>query len=389
MKDSVRRETAFAVGEWLPELLCLVTDLLIPMYFGYENSIGGISVAGIVMGAMSRITGSFNTVIKLQACKVEGKERAAVLGNLWWSVGLAVVIAAGLWVSRDALETSLALPGISQYLYYGAGYWLMFRICVIGGMALGINQVGMGIRVWLSWIVCTLNVVLTWYFVGKYGVKGSSLATLISTIPTLVIMTTWSLRSGLVGRPSVAGIKSIWPMAKERLKGEIPAMFNSFTALQLNSWMGPELAKTWSLMHLVCDVVGGLGMVVWGVAGKHLTFFTYGAGEDATKGWASWRWGDRWASGLQVAGAVAMLWVLPYAALIIVAYGFNKRFKYLVEAQGTLDSEARIKQAKYVWSAACICGYWLSMALIEPTVVVPTIVYCVAAAGSVALLVGE
>ena len=253
-------------------------------------------------------------------------------------------------------------------------------------MALGISQVGMGSRVGLSWVVCTLNVLLTWYFVKWYGVKGSSLATLISTIPTLLIMTVWSLKSGLVGRPSVARLKAIWPMAKERLKGEIPAMFNSFTALQLNSWMGPELAKTWSLMHLACDVIGGLGMVVWSVAGKHLTFFTYGAGEDSAKGWAAWRWGDRRASGLQVVGAVAVLWVLPYAALIIMAYGFNKRFKYLVEAQGTEASEMRIKEAKYAWSGACICGYWLTMLLVDPTVAVPTIVYCVAATGSVALL---
>jgi hypothetical protein len=130
-------------------------------------------------------------------------------------------------------------------------------------------------------------------------------------------------------------------------------------------------------------------MVIWSVAGKHLTFFTYGAGEDAAKGWASWRWGDQWASGLQLVGVVAVLWALPYAALIIIAYGFNKRFKYLVEAQGTMASETRIKQAKYAWSTACICGYWLSMLLVDPSVAVPAIVYCVAATGSIAILVGN
>ena len=242
MRDSVQTETKYTTLEWFPELLCLVTNLLIPMYFGYGEMIGGISVAGIVMGAMSRLTGSFNTVIKIQACKVEGRDRVEVLGNLWWSAAMAAGISVVLWLSRDFLETSLGLPGIGEYLYFGAWYWLMFRVCVIGGMALGINQVGMGKRVWLSWMVCTLDVVLTYYFVMWWGVKGSSLATLISTIPTLLIMTVWSLRSGLVGKPSLAGLKGIWPMAKERLKGEVPAMFNSYTALQLNSWMGPKMA---------------------------------------------------------------------------------------------------------------------------------------------------
>jgi hypothetical protein len=386
MKDSVQRETAFAIGEWLPELLCLVTDLLIPMYFGHGNSVGGISVAGIVMGASSRLIGAWTGIIKVQACKVEGGKRKQVLGNLWWTALMALVMACVLWVSRDFLEAYLALPGIGEYLLYGAWYWLMFRACVIGGMALGINQVGMGFRVGLSWIVCTLNVVLTWYFVKWYGVKGSSLATLISTAPTLIILTVWSLRSGLVGRPSVEGLAGIWPMTKERLKGEVPALFNSFTALQLNSWMGPELAVGWSLMHLACDVAGGIGMVVWSVSAKHLTFFTYGDGDNASKGWSSWAWGDRWASGVQVIGAVVAYFFVPYAVFIILAYGFNKRFKFLVEARGTKASEMKIKEAKYAWSIACILGYWMCMALLDPTVIVPTIVYCVAATGSVIMM---
>lgn len=386
MKKSVKVETLYSIGEWLPELLCLVTDLLIPLFMGYGDSVGGISVAGIVMGALSRLTRSVNSVIKIQAIKVEGRKRSVVLGNLWWTLLCAVFISIVMFLSRDLIEEATALPGIAEYMVWGPWYWLLFRLSVTGAMPIGISQVGMAKRVALSWISCALNVVLTYSFVKEYGVRGSSLATLISTIPGTVLFLVWAIRGGYIGKPTLHGIAEIWPMAKERLKGEGPSLLNSFTALQLNSWMGPGMAATWSLMHLACDVAGGLGMVIWSISGKHLTFFVYGEGKDEEKGWAAWNWGDRIAISAQVGGAIVAYFLVPYAVLIIIAYALNKRFKYLIEAKGTRASEMRIKEAKYAWSTSCIVGYWLCMSLIAPTIIVPTIVYCVAATGSICMM---
>lgn len=380
MRDH-RVETRAALLEWAPELLLLITDLLIPMAMGLGGEVGGVSVAGLVMGALGRLCQAFWAVVATQGAKRDGQDRAAVMGQLWWAAGVAAALALPAWATRDLVEAWTGLPGYASYMQYGALYWLVIRVSIVGYVALGVSQAHMGQRVVLSWATCSANAALTWWLVPTMGVAGSSLATLIVTVPATLYVVGTAVRSGLVGRPTISGLRGIWPMVAKRLQGDAFSLLGSATALSLNSWLGAEGSKTWSLMHLACDVAGGAGLVAWGVCGKHLTYFSYGVGGDPVRGEAAWRWGDRVAIAIQVAGAIVALAIVPWGAAVVFGYALNKRAQTRCAAAGTVEAEGRVRASKMTYTAVTMAGYIVIMATVtDPGVALPACVYCVATA---------
>ena len=384
---SIKVEARYAILEWLPELLCLLTDILIPMAFGLEGSVGGISVVGCLLGAFSRLVGGLSGVCKKQAEKVGAEKRPAILGALLLGGALSVLIATGLWLGRFLLEDLIGLAGIAEYLTYAPWYWLAFRLSVICFIPLGVNEAKMAERVVLSWAVALLNMALTYYWVGVEGVSGSSKATLISTLPSLAVAAWWVYKLKLLKLPTAEVIKLVMPLFVKRVKGDSVAFLNTLTAISLNSWMGAEISLVWSLCHLTCDIAGGLGMLLWGLGSKRLTFFVYGDGADERFGWEEFRWADNWALLIQLTGAVAgVIFVSPCAGVIVAAYAVSKRYTALVEAPASTASEEARMTSKFIWSISCIVGYWGTMLLCDPTISIPTIVYLTAAAASTAYM---
>lgn len=375
------RDGGITFIEAIPVALVLMTDLTIPYWFGHGLSIGGISVAGILMGSMSRICGSVSTVVKERAQKVDKEDRGVFYSGLWVALALAFVIALGLFYFREGVERLIGLRGIAAYLKWGAWYWLGFRACTVFYLPLGVNKERLVGRAVSSWVSALLNIALTWHFVQSEGVSGSSKATLIALIPQLLLGVMWGSR--LLQRPHLPTLRTMVYPVGEELKGSLTALLNSVTALFLNGWMGEQVALAWSLCHLCCDVAGELGLTLWGAGGRALGYWTYGEGQQPEWGRHIWRLVDVPAISIQVVCAVlASVYISPCAGIIVIAYAMNKRMTQLVASQGTDEASTVKFRAKLIWVGSCIVGYWACMFLAEPTIVIPTIVYLTAATGS-------
>ena len=180
--------------------------------------------------------------------------------------------------------------------------------------------------------------------------------------------------------PRWAVVKALWPMIRVELKGNSYATLNSLTALSVNSWLGEELALWWSLCHLSCDIVGGLGNTLWSVGQRHMGYWWYGEGKNKGRGKVAWKMVDLPACSLQGLGIVlGGLLVSPCAAIIVVAYAINKRIQALVAAHGSPSSVSTKMEGKVVWVTVCLIGYWLVMTrAASPSLLLPTAVYTAA-----------
>lgn len=380
MKD-LNKDLRLSLLSMIPVVGVTAADILIPWMLGYGLSVGGISVCAVLMGACARCVASINVVVAERASKEDLDNRGSLYGVLWVGVALSTLIALSLWYWRDTVEMLVGLEGISQYLVWGPWYWLCRQYSKACYVPLGINQEKMAARAVASWVLCLANIVLTYYYVQTEGVSGSSKATLVAMVPSLLLGMWWSRAN--FHKFEFSAFLDIWGSIKQELKGSTIQLANSMTALALNGWMGGEVALIWSLCHMTCDIAGELGNSLWAVGQRHLGYWRYGAGGDAVKGLHAWKLADMGGIAINVIGAVlAAIYVDVCAAIIVIAYASNKRFACRVAAQGSEDSSEIKFQAKKIWVFTCIIGYWLTMTLVAPTYVVPTIVYACAAAGS-------
>lgn len=369
-----RQETRAALLEWAPELLLILTDVLILGVGGEMDKVPAVSVAGIMLGALSRLTRTPAGVCKKLAEK-HTRLRAELLSlNYAWAA-LCALLAAALWLISAPLERFVRLPGLADYLLYGAPGVVLLRFSVVAYMALGVNQAHIRGRIILAWALAVSNVVFTALLVPRMGVSGASLGTLLADVVPAAIVTWWAWRARLLVKPRLRLMPAVWHRAKRQVLVQVPALCNSAVAVLLNRWLGQEFALLWSLSHTACDTAGGLASVVWAMGGKHYTYNL----SNARLREEAWAWCDRIGVGVTLVGAALSALVTPMAPVIVLAYAVGKRNAYLCEREATKAAFDKSANGRLAWCACCIAGYSCLVLFGEPSVWAATAVYVTAA----------
>jgi hypothetical protein len=376
-KISQQKETALALLEYLPELLLVITDVVILAGAGHRGEVAGASVAAILLGAVIRMTRPISGVVGDLAEK-HPRLRKEILGI---SLGCAAVSTLGcavLWAARAPIGEFVGLPGVAEYLTFAAPYKAVIRWGVIGYRALGVNQARIKSRVALAWGGALSNVGFTAWLVPEYGAAGASAGTLLAEIVPTGLVLYWTYKDKLV-TPSLRWLPHVWKRAKRKTAFEVPAMINSVMAMLVNRWLGKELALVWTLSHVACDVVGGVVRVMWGMAAKH---WRYNKADRALRE-AAWEWGDRVGCACAAIGVVGSALVTPMAPLIVAAYCVGARYGCKVNRPSSEESNDLVADGKLAWALACILGYGVCVFSATPDVWAITAVYCTAAVAKV------
>lgn len=375
MKLTHKQELITALLEWCPELLLLLTDILILAGSGHVDKVAGASVAGIIMGAVARVVRApSGTTSKLAEKHVEDRKELLSLNYLW--VGVSIALMSLVWFASGSVESFVGLPGMADYILYAAPASVVIRLQVVGHIALGVNQARVKSRIAMAWFMATTNVITTYLLADVYdmGAQGASLGTLIADIVPTVLVLKWAHSDKLLGRPSLRLLPFVWKNAKKKTWSEVPAMLGSVAAIMLNRWMGEELSRQWTFAQTCVDVVGGIALCMWSVTSKH---FTYNI-TDTAKRSAVWQYGDVRAVAIVAAGAAVSWFVAPMAPFVVVAYCVAKRNQFKCDRwadQRGFDAQA---SGKLAYTATCVIGYGILVMFTAPSVWSAVAVFCCA-----------
>jgi len=274
------------------------------------------------------------------------------------------------------IEDFVGLPGMAEYMLFAAPASLVIRLQVVGHMAMGTNQARVGSRIGLAWFMSASNVGLTYLFADVHGMgaSGASLGTLLAEIVPTFLVLRWAHKDELLGQVKLRLLPLVWEKAKKKTYAELPAMLGSVAAVLLNRWMGESLARQWTYAQTCTDVVGGIGLCMWGVTSKH---FTYNI-KDKIKRAAVWRFGDITATTTVVVGALASWLVTPLAPFVVIAYCMAKRNQFRCDRwadQRGFDAQAN---GKLAYTTTCVIGYGIIVLFAEPSLWSAAAVYCCA-----------
>lgn len=375
LKLTHKQELGTALLEWCPELLLLLTDILILAGSGNVDKVAGASVAGIIMGAVARVVRApSGTTSKLAEKHVADRKELLSLNYLW--VGVSVALMSIVWLASGQVEQFVGLPGMADYILYAAPASVVIRLQVVGHIALGVNQARVKSRIAMAWLMAATNVLATYLLVDVYsmGAQGASLGTLMAEIVPTILVLRWAHSDKLLGRPSLRLLPFVWKNAKKKTWSELPAMLGSVAAIMLNRWMGEELARQWTFAQTCVDVIGGITLCMWGVTSKH---FTYNI-TNAAKRSAVWRYGDIRAMAVVAVGAAMSYFIVPMAPLLVVAYCAAKRNQFRCDRwadQRGFDAQAN---GKLAYTATCVIGYGILVMFTEPSVWAAVAVFCCA-----------
>ena len=122
-----KQELITALLEWCPELLLLLTDILILAGSGHVNKVAGASVAGIIMGAVARVVRApSSTTSKLAEKHLEDRRELLSLNYLW--VVVSVLLMSIVWLASGQVEQFVGLPGMADYILYAAPASVVIRL---------------------------------------------------------------------------------------------------------------------------------------------------------------------------------------------------------------------------------------------------------------------
>ena len=370
-----KQEVVAYLLEWFPELLLLLTDILILGASGNADKIAGASVAGIIMGALARVVRAPSGCCQKLAERHADRRRELLSLNYVW-VLLSALLLSTVWLASVHIEDFVGLPGMAEYILFAAPASLMIRLQVVGHMAMGTNQARVGPRIGLAWLMSASNVGLTYLVVDIHGMgaSGASLGTLLAEIIPTFLVLRWAHKDELLGRVNLQLLPFVWEKAKKKTYSELPAMLGSVAAVMLNRWMGESLARQWTYAQTCCDVVGGFGLCIWGVTSKH---FTYNLA-DKIKRSAVWRFGDHTAWVVTIVGALGSWFVAPIAPFVVVAYCVAKRNQFKCDRwadQRGFDAQAN---GKLAYTVTCVIGYGMLVCFVEPNLWAAVAIYCCA-----------
>lgn len=370
-----RQELMTALLEWCPELLLLLTDILILAGSGHVDKVAGASVAGIIMGAVARVVRApSSTTSKLAEKHAEDRKELLSLNYLW--VVVSVTLMSLVWFASGSVESFVGLPGMSDYILYAAPASMLIRLQVVGHIALGVNQARVGQRIAMAWFMAASNIGTTYLLVNVHGMgaRGASLGTLVAEIIPTILVLRWAHGDDLLGRPSLRLLPFVWRHAKKKTWTELPAMLGSVAAIMLNRWMGEELSRQWTFAQTCTDVVGGIALCMWSVTSKH---FTYNIA-DKMKRSAVWRFGDVWTCSVVVLGSLVSWFIAPMAPFVVVAYCAAKRNQFKCDRwadERGFDAQA---DGKLAYTITCVIGYGMLVLFVDPNLWAAVAVYCCA-----------
>lgn len=330
LKISQRKETFYAIMEWLPELLLLLVDIAILVKSGNMSKVAGASVTGLIVSlGVRKPVQMFFVVAKEQASKYsqDSDEFKSYLSVLPLCTIIAMVSGVLLWAFRWQVQSLIGLDGIGDYLTYGCFSAILFRCLVVGYIVLGMAQVRMKEKMVLSWLAATLNYFLSDSLVNTMGVSGVALGTLLSVFPHCIVLY-WAAQEKVIGKVEKEYVVDVWNKVKINMKGEIPSWINTSTAICLNGWLGPVHGFAWTILHSVDDVANGLAMVTLGVGQRHATrYHKLGDIEGVT---IVWLWATKIALCFSIGLAlIASIWLGKWYVLLVVPMSLICKWSFM------------------------------------------------------------
>ena len=377
LKQTLKQELKTELIGWVPTLALILIDVLVLSASGHSSAIAGASVASILVGAIGRAVGACMIICKDLAEKHAFLRVRLLSFNYIWAI-MAIPLYAIVFFGRFRIETTLGLVGIADFLCFYAPSKCILRFYIVGYMALSVNQARVWERMLISWLESGANVIVSILLADSFGVKGVACATMISEVIPGSIVLYWSHKGGLIRFPNLrdAFPRSIWIRVKLPLVAQVPALINSMAAMFMNSWLG-ELAVTWSIIHVSCDVIGGVNNVIWMVSGKH---YRYHMKDSPNQGRKDWGTGDRYSAIFTVISvALAWFFVGTLGVVINTAYYFSRRGGVVRKLKSTKLDTDRVAQSKLLWCACTTTGYTCCILFVTPAIGPVTAVYCTAA----------
>jgi hypothetical protein len=362
---------------WAPELILLLTDLAILVGSGHGDQVAGASVAGILLGAIGRLVRAPSSVTTKMAERYS-RHRVALLtlNYIWATAGVGLLLL--VWSAAAALEDFVGLKGCASYLAWAVPANVLIRLHVPGYIACATNLRKPWGRALLPWLTAAINVPLTWWLADRLGMgaEGAALATFISLIPESILFVYWAHKEGVVGwKVDSRLLRLVLRRSKAPISGACFAFGSSVAAVFLNKWLGKELAKEWTYLHVACDVVGGVGICIWWSASKHYTLHL----SDEVVRSRIWRAGDRAAIVLVTVGLWGS-WIYTGGLSILVVLWFclTKRQAFLRDREATDIGFRALGRGKVAYATCCVVGYGGLVLVAQPNLGAAVVVYCVA-----------
>lgn len=362
---------------WAPELILLLTDLAILVGSGNEAQVAGASVAGVVLGAVGRLVRAPSSVSTKLAERYLRRRGALLTQNYVWAaagVGLLLLV----WSAAATLEDFVGLGGCASYLAWAVPAQVLIRVHVPGYIALSTNLRKPWGRALLPWLTAAINVPLTWWLADLQGMgaEGAALATFISLIPESILFVYWAHKEKLIGvKVEARLLRLVLRRSRSPMRGEGAKFLASVSAIMLNRWLGPDLATKWTYFHTACDVVGGVGVCVWGSASKHYTLNL----KDEVMRDRIWKAGEVAAL---IAVSVGLVISQSYTGWlgwpVILWFCATKRQAFLREREATAEGFSAVGRGKMAYTACCVVGYLGLVFLAQPSLGAAVAVYCVA-----------
>lgn len=362
---------------WAPELILLLTDLAILVGSGNEDQVAGASVAGIVLGAIGRLVRAPSSVTTKMAERYSRhRSQLLTLNYIWAAAGVGLLLL--LWSAAAALEDFVGLKGCGSYLAWAVPANMLIRLHVPGYIACATNLSKPWGRALLPWLTAAINVPLTWWLADKQGMgaQGAALATFISLIPESILFVYWAHKEKLIGvKVDSRLLRLVLRRSKAPLTGACFAFGSSLAALMLNRWLGPELAKQWTYLHIACDVVGGVGICIWWSSSKHYTLNL----KDEVMRNRIWRAGDIAALILLGVGLIVSQFYTGWFSIpIVMWFCMAKRQAFLRDREASDEGFTAVGRGKMAYALCCVVGYSGLVFLTQPDIGAAVVVYCVA-----------
>jgi len=401
-KMSQARETVLSLVEDFPEVLALLFDVGMLAKSAHADEVGGVAVAGMMLGALARVCRSitkcggklgdlcFRTDIARSA-------RIWGVGYVW--VAAYAVAVAPLWLFRHQLEAFVGLPGLAAYMLLAAPASVLTRLFIVGFFACAggrIRQVG---RARLSWVFLGVNATANYALIPRYGATGAAAAWMLADLPFILVIW-WAYNPPkhdedapapppLLAWPRREDIHEVLSDSWKKAVFEAMAVTGTAAAVLLNRWLDADLSRQWSVLHTMLGVSISLGTASWGVGARWATnALGTEEGEDGKKppptpeqhpeAAACWKWGDRFGWHLIAAAMIPALllaawvgeslWLALFLPPVAVAEALHKRAVLLREITADEDGFIVAGLGKLTYSCLICAGYWVLTTVAEPVI---------------------
>lgn len=379
LKVSQKKDTWYAINEWLPELLLLLVDLVLLVQSGNMDSVAGVSVSHLVVSLVIRKPVSvFFETTKQQAAKrdQDGTVFKSTLSTLPIWCLVCFFTGLPLWYFREGVETLIGLPGIAEYLNYSVFSCILFRCLVVGYIILGMAQARMAEKVILAWFAAVLNYFVSDSLVDTLGVTGVAIGTFVSITPHIIVLY-WAAQLRVIGKVRKRYLLMMWRYVRINLLGELPSIFNTFSAICLNGWLGPIHGFTWTVLHTVDDITNGLSSTVLGVGLRHSTrYHKVGKLSTAVR---CWNWATKIAFPITILGAlIGTIMTSQWYILVVIPCSLIVKWSFM-RIKIPADTAAYKTAAVIGGSTHALqgAGYLLIIAYYPATgIILPMIWYC-------------